>query len=645
MKKFLIVLAAIFVLAVVGIGFVIATFDVDKYRPMVTDAAQNAIGRPVTLGKLKLGWDNGIAVQARQFAILESESDKTPLVEVEQVSALVRLQPLLRKQVEVASVVIERPVIRASRDAQGTINLLGPAATASPVAAPSAAAGAQRGSAAAPMGVEIDSVRIEKGTVIWRDAMANPPKEITLNQLDVEVEDIAPARPMDLNLNAALGSDRQNVSVTGRVALPSGPAPMSISELHVQLTQVPLELFLPPGAVPVPVTSLNLSIPQLTGGQPADIRLSAAVGSDQPNVELSARVTLPAGQTPLTVENIALKVTDPPLQAFLPKGSQPLPVKSVELSVAKFTPGQPLDVSARAAVGANQPNVDFKGRVTLPAPPATGSVQGMVLNVRQLDLAAIAPPPKTPNDPKLRGTVSLNFEGTLGSLDPAVLRQQLSGKGHLRAPDIVIENLNVVREVLNKLSLIPRLGERTRSKLPPEYQAKLDAKDTVLHPIDTALSIDYGVLHVPDLTIQSDSFAMAGFSPVSLTPPVHSTAWVRLDKDLSAVLISSLNELQGMTTPAGELVLPVILTDTAPLNLDVQQIAGRLIQNTVGNLLGDLINKNAPQQPQPAPAGTPASQGQPAPQSSEPPSGEELIGQFLQRVLQPPPQQDQAQPQ
>ncbi|MBI3320125.1 MAG: AsmA family protein, partial [Candidatus Omnitrophica bacterium] len=106
MKKLMIVCGVVVLLVIGGLAIFIATFDVDRYRPMVISRLEAALGRPVRLERLALGWHGGLAVELRRFAIdAETTGQGEPLASVERATATIHLLPLLKKQVQVASVV------------------------------------------------------------------------------------------------------------------------------------------------------------------------------------------------------------------------------------------------------------------------------------------------------------------------------------------------------------------------------------------------------------------------------------------------------------------------------------------------------------------------------------------------------------
>src|SRR3989344_7882402 len=98
-KKILIV-GAIFILIVVGaIAVFILTFNADRYRPQAVKQLETALGSPVRIGHLALGWKNGIVFEAKEVAVYRDKLalDK-PAVSLELPSARIRLVPLLQKK-------------------------------------------------------------------------------------------------------------------------------------------------------------------------------------------------------------------------------------------------------------------------------------------------------------------------------------------------------------------------------------------------------------------------------------------------------------------------------------------------------------------------------------------------------------------
>ena len=265
MKKPLPVLGALVLAGLVVLGLVVM-FAANQFRPVVVRELERALGKPVRLEGISLGWRGGIALQLKGFTVFEDAAAQgEPLIEMEAASALVECWPLLRKEARVSSVVLLRPRIHVSRDAQGRVNLLGLAAAAAPAGASGSA-----GAGGAAVSFNVASLRVAEGILHWTDAMANPPADLRLSRLDVSVTSIAPGEPMDVEMRGALAGDAPNVRLSGRLTLPapaggtgqrtSSPGG-SLEQMQFGIERLPLEaVFSAPDGLPQLRGTLTLSL-------------------------------------------------------------------------------------------------------------------------------------------------------------------------------------------------------------------------------------------------------------------------------------------------------------------------------------------------------------------------------------------------
>ena len=250
MKNLLRILLVVCLLAIVAGALFLATFDADRYRPQVLAQLQTALGKPVTLDRISVGWQQGVAVQLRGLAIYQGpEAAGEPLIQVESASGILEVLPLLKKRVQVASIVLIRPRILVARDAQGHINLMGLMAAASPAAASGRAAAV----GGTPVSFAVASLRIEDGTLHWTDAASpavsgasQPPTELSINALGVTVKHISAGTPMDIEARGALGAQTPNLRLSGRLTPPSDGSAGSCDQLKLTVENLPLEQILPP---------------------------------------------------------------------------------------------------------------------------------------------------------------------------------------------------------------------------------------------------------------------------------------------------------------------------------------------------------------------------------------------------------------
>ncbi|MBI4003854.1 MAG: AsmA family protein [Candidatus Omnitrophica bacterium] len=344
MKHFLRVVVIICLLAVAAVAIFLATFDVDRYRPQLLAQLQQALGRPVTLDRISLGWREGIAVQLQNLAIYEGpQASGEPLIQIESAHGVLELMPLLSKRVHIASIVLVHPRILVARDAQGNINLMGLMAAASP-----AAASGQTGAVGdTPVSFEVASLRIEDGTLHWIDAASQPPLELTIDKMDAAVKNLSRGKPMDVEVRGALGSKTPNLRLSGRVTPPSDASPGSCERLKLTVDDLPLEQVLPsrPGA------------PQLQGRLATILEGSVStLDPSQLTRALEGRGTVKLAEPIVANLNILREVFQrfSMLPGLVERLQERLPPEYQAKLTANDTKLSPLDVSFDAAGGALQ---------------------------------------------------------------------------------------------------------------------------------------------------------------------------------------------------------------------------------------------------------------------------------------------------
>lgn len=282
MKRLLLILGVLVLLLIAGITVFVLTFDADRYRPLLVDHLTSALGRPVSLERLSLGWRNGIALTLQGLAIQDGpEAGAEPLIRVESLDALVSLPPLLRKRVDVSSVVLRRPRVRLVRAANGRINLTGLAAVAVPplagprreAAAPAASSGRTASVGETAVSFNVASLHIEDGTLVWTDEGATPPTSLELTALTVTVKNIAPGKPLAVEAQAAFRSTSPNVRIAGRITPPSASHEGSVDPLTLTIQDLPIEDLVPPSSPGAPqlrgrlTATLNVRLPTLDQAQ------------------------------------------------------------------------------------------------------------------------------------------------------------------------------------------------------------------------------------------------------------------------------------------------------------------------------------------------------------------------------------------
>jgi uncharacterized protein involved in outer membrane biogenesis len=192
-------LAGLVAVGIIGGAVVAFSFDPDSLKPRVIAAVKQATGRDLTLqGRIRLGWSLQPTLTVQGVALANPPGFSRPqMATLEQLDLKLALIPLLRHHVEIDRLVLVKPDIILETDTGGRPNWQFTRAS-SPAAPPStAAAGSQDGAAS---NISVADVRVENGTITWRDGRAGRSAVLGLTSLRASAP--SPDANLDLSMSA-----------------------------------------------------------------------------------------------------------------------------------------------------------------------------------------------------------------------------------------------------------------------------------------------------------------------------------------------------------------------------------------------------------------------------------------------------------
>lgn len=182
-KRLAALTAALLVLALAAVAALPYLVDTSRVQAFVATTAAQALGRPVRFSSVSVRVLPLPAVELHDLEVAEDPKFGTaPFLKLDSGRVRLRLWPLLRGQVEVGDVVLEKPVITIIRAPDGRLNIasLGTPAESRPASRPS------RSGAGATAAVAVARVRIEDGIVAYvARARGEGPARYRLDDLDL----------------------------------------------------------------------------------------------------------------------------------------------------------------------------------------------------------------------------------------------------------------------------------------------------------------------------------------------------------------------------------------------------------------------------------------------------------------------------
>jgi uncharacterized protein involved in outer membrane biogenesis len=198
-KKLMFVLGGVGGLILILLITIPLLIDVNRYRGLIEGKAQEALGREVRLGEMKLSLLPSVAVRIDDLAIgALPEEGGGDLITARRVRVGVKLLPLMRKQVKVTSIVVDAPQLTLIRDSQGRWNVQRLVATETPQQETAEADATGRPE------FQIDSLRVTNGRLELRDeAREGTPLQATLTDVSIRLDDVNPDRPIEFELSTS----------------------------------------------------------------------------------------------------------------------------------------------------------------------------------------------------------------------------------------------------------------------------------------------------------------------------------------------------------------------------------------------------------------------------------------------------------
>lgn len=219
LKISLIILAVIIlVLAAAGITLKLM-FPPAKLRTLLMPKIEQAVGRPIKVESFSLKVWTGLGVQLKGIELANAKDfDSQPMATIEAVTLKVNLLALLKRQLAVTSLSIDKPSILIEKSSKGAFNfddLI--------KAVPADQAGKQAPPSASPVSIAVQSFRINDGHFVFID-----------QQLKLQVEALGLNEQLRLDADAKL----ENIRTTGWIKIPEVRASLpgiSLSRIYINI--------------------------------------------------------------------------------------------------------------------------------------------------------------------------------------------------------------------------------------------------------------------------------------------------------------------------------------------------------------------------------------------------------------------------
>ncbi len=296
--------AALVVLLVAGAVIAVLTVDVNRFKPQIVAAAENATGRKLEIAQdMKLSlWPLGIGVKQVSFANA-SWGSRPQMATIGEFTAQVDLMALIGGQVKVDSLVLNDVDLLLEKDRQGRANwdFAGqqPAPQQQPQTQP---APQQSGGTVIPA---VQNVSLKNVRLAYRDAQAGSQNNVVLSELTVKQ-----ASGGLLAVKLAADVDGKAVTADGTLGslddLMSGSRPWPV-KMTATLPGAKASI---DGSIAQPMQAKGIAL-KLTVDAPDLSKVAALAGASVPAVPLTLQADVKdPGPQRYALSNLAIKIAD-----------------------------------------------------------------------------------------------------------------------------------------------------------------------------------------------------------------------------------------------------------------------------------------------------------------------------------------------
>ncbi len=209
-------LLALCLVACTGIFILFQVFDASPYLPQLTQRVSVALGRPVSIGGLGLGFSStGITLDAGPVIIADdSNFTQQPFIKVDKISFMPDIKALLvHHELDISEVIVKSPQIHFILSAEGVMNIHSIRLTKTPSVMAGESVQSSKTAVSVPLPavnmkpahrtINIRRIKIRDASISFIDQTQNFPLDIWLKHINANLNDLSLAEPIQLTFNAS----------------------------------------------------------------------------------------------------------------------------------------------------------------------------------------------------------------------------------------------------------------------------------------------------------------------------------------------------------------------------------------------------------------------------------------------------------
>jgi len=417
--RIIILLIIIIISGLIALPFFI---DPNDYKNEISEQVKNITGRNLALdGDIHLSVFPWIALEMGPLSLSNATGFKTdPFAKVETAEIRIKLMPLLNKQLEMDTIVLDGLVLNLEKNADGKTNWDDLVENAEHIEELPESTDDKGSDTSTPVlaGISIAGVKLSNAHIYWSDASKG--EQFQLNKFNLTTDPLVPGKPTKLDMNFDLSSNKPQAKA--HITLATNIM-VDMDNQHYALTGLSFTTQVEGKELPVNTANISLQgnidadmVKQLINIDNFEVKASASNQTQRiDNFILTGQVTADLAAQMATIKNLSLQV-------HAEQGEQAI-VAKLNANIKATLDGQKSTISSLKltseitdpAMPGGKVNIDVSGNVTTDLQKQTASLSDLVIAVHDLLINANVDASKLLSE-------NPNFSGQL-DIKPFNLRQ------------------------------------------------------------------------------------------------------------------------------------------------------------------------------------------------------------------------------
>lgn len=525
MKKILKILALLIVTGVLAIGGLILYLNpiLEHFKPEIEKVIAKGINHHLSIGKISLNPFPETIVEVSELRLSKDENSKA---ELGKLLLKTNLSTLFEKKLNITDISLVEPNLNITKKSDGSLSINGLDLSANKQETDKTSKDASKKATSeksednsqtdSALVLNVNKVNLKNANIIFIDQTKNPEQKISLNKINLLLNNVSTENIEDLQFTASFLDNRQNINLNGQVQNYKSPFAFDLNLNLDSLSLAKLKEIMP-----------NLSDYNLGGD--LKINLIAKKSREQEFTDFSRKLELSLSnfETSMNKDGKAINLKDLNIKFILDNKLFSIPAFGI-----------------------------FNGTLMLNGEYSPQKLSSKI-NLENIDLAQAMSGLGLKNSFDINGKLTkldLNIQG-----NPAEFATDNSGNITALLDSGEILGFNILGDTLKELFKLPLLGMAASSVIPQEYLPIIQKNSTAFDEIKMAASFSGKNINLSSLLLKHALYNLDAEGKIAANGNINLNAKLILSEMFMGKLILREPKLKLLADKNNNIIIPVVI--------------------------------------------------------------------------------------